>query len=107
MKTLTIDKNKCESYKSFYEIVYDFFDGKHMIDWEECDNMLYSADMLSEFLWYASYDGETEFVMLNFDIDRLKNNKTYDDYKWQLIFKVLDRFVNQYPSNKLTIATDK
>lgn len=106
MKKITIDKNKCQSYKTFYEIVYNEFDGKHMVDWEEYDNIHYNADMLNEFLWYVS-DINTEFVMMNFDIDRIKEQKTYDNYEWNILLEVLQDFVKDYPNNKLTFKTEQ
>lgn len=106
MQKVIIDKNKCESYKTFYEIIYKELDGKGYIDWEDYENLHYNADLLNEFLWYVQCNQDTEFVMVNFDIDRLKNLKTYDDYEWQLIFKVLNRFITEYPKNKLTIVNE-
>lgn len=103
---LVIDKNKCESYKTFYETIYRQLDGKDYIDWEQYDNLCYSADMLNEFLWYVNCIVNTEFVMANFDIDRMKEPKTYDDYEWQLIFKILRDFVKDYPNNKLTVSSN-
>lgn len=44
--------------------------------------------------------------MINFDIDRLTNLKTYDDYEWKLIFEVLRSFTEKYPKNKLTIVNE-
>lgn len=106
MKKITIDKNKCESYKTFYEIIYNEFDGKHMIDWEEYDNIHYNAGALDEFLWYVS-ENNTEFVMVNFDTDKIKEQKTYDDYEWNIILTVLKRFVYEHPNNKLTFVNSK
>lgn len=103
---IVIDKKNCESYKTFYEIIYKVFDGKHMIDWEENENLCYSADMLDEFLWYVSEEN-TEFVMINFDIAKIKEQKTYDNYEWNIILKVLDRFVHDYPDNKLTFVKEE
>lgn len=100
-----IDKTKCESYKTFYKIIYKELDGKGYIDWEDYENLHYDADLLDEFLWYVHVNQDTEFVMLNFDLDRFKNQKTYDDYEWNLILDVLESFVKKYPKNKLTIVT--
>lgn len=103
---LVIDKSKCESYKKFYEIVYSQLNGKGYIDWEQYDNLHYNADMLNEFLWYAHNLVNTEFVMMNFDIDRIKEQKTYDNYEWNIILEVLQDFVKDYPNNKLTFKTE-
>ena len=105
MKKITIDKSKCESYKTFYEIVYNEFYGKRIPDWEDYNNMHYSADMLNEFLWYVN-DRNTEFVMVNFDINKIKEQKTLDNYKWNIILEVLEDFVKDYPNNKLTFKTE-
>lgn len=103
MKQVVIDKNKCESYKTFYEIIYKFYDGKHVVDWEEYENLDYHADMLDEFLWYVA-EKNTEFVLVNFDLEGIRKPKTYDDYEWDIILKVLEDFVKKYPANKLTFV---
>lgn len=100
---IVIDKNKCESYKMFYEILYKELDGKHIIDWEDCENLCYSGDLLNEFLWYVN-DQNTEFVMMNFDIDKIKEQKTFDNYKWNIILEVLESFVQKHPNNTLTFV---
>ncbi len=104
MQKVIIDKDKCESFKTFYEIVYRELQGKTYIDWAEYENLNYFADMLNEFLWYVHNEQDTEFVMVNFDLDKIKNQKTYDNYEWEIILKVLHRFVTEYPSNKLTFV---
>ena len=98
---ITIDKNKCESYKTFYETIYKQLNGKGYIDWEDYDNINYNAGLLYEFLWYAHDIVNTEFVMVNFDLDKIQRQKTYDDYEWNIILKVLNDFVKDYPNNKL------
>ncbi len=102
MQRVVIDKNKCESYKTFYEIIYRELEGETYIDWKEYKNLNYHSDLLNEFLWYVHNEQNTEFVMVNFDMDKLMAEKTYDDYEWNIIIKILNRFVAEYPSNKLT-----
>ena len=100
--TVTIDKKQSPTFKTFYEIVYKELDGKNLIDWEECENMHYHADLLNEFLWYVN-DMNIDFVLLNTDVEKIKEEKTYDDYEWNLIIEILTEFVMKYPNNTLTI----
>ena len=44
-----------------------------------------------------------DFVLLNTDVEKIKEEKTYDDYEWNLIIEILTEFVMKYPNNTLTI----
>ena len=105
MKELVFDKNKFESYKNFYEQLYSELDGKNIPDWEDYPNLGYKADNLIEFLWYCHNDN-IRFCLKNLDINKIKQQKTIDDYKWTLIIEVLQDFVEKYPNNKLEFIND-
>lgn len=100
--TVTIDKKQCPTFKTFYEIVYKELDGKRIPDWEAYENLNYHADLFNEFLWYVN-DMNIDFVLLNTDVEKIKDEKTYDDYEWNLIIEILTEFVMKYPNNTLTI----
>ncbi len=92
MQEIVFDRNKCESYKDFYVQLYRELDGKSFGDWQAYDNLHYNADMLDEFLWYNN-DKKVKFVFVGFDLEKIKQEKTYDDYEYGIIFKVFNRFV--------------
>lgn len=105
MKKVIYDRKQLNSYKEFYEKLYQDMDGKNMIDWEHCPTLNYSADDLSEFLWYCHNDN-IYFIFKNFDLDKINNYKNHENYKWFLIFKVIKRFVEKYPNNKLEFVNE-
>ena len=105
MRELVYDKNELKSFKNFYEKIYSEFDVVNRSDMEDYPNLGYNADLLNEFLW-GFQDDNLLFVMKNFDLDKIKEQKSYEDYEWGLIFQVLNRFVTNYPNNKMIFIND-
>lgn len=106
MKTLIYDKKQLNSYKDFYEKIYEDMDGKNMVDWEKFEYLGYDADSLNEFLWYC-HDKNINYIFKNFDLEKINNYKNFENYKWFLVFKVFNRFVSKYPSNKLEFINEE
>ena len=99
-KEVIFNKKDYKSYKDFYTEIYEKLDGKNTIDFEDEVDLGYHADILNEFLWYKSEEG-VKFVFVGFDLENIDKRKTYDDYEWQLVFKIMKRFVEEYPNNTL------
>ena len=98
MKEIVFDKNNYSSYKDFYVQIYEDLDGAHTMDWEQYDNLCYSADALGEFLWYKAEEN-IYYIFKNFDKEIIVNQKTYEDYEYGLIIKIFERFAKNYPNN--------
>ena len=62
----------------------------------------YRADVLDEFLWYC-HDDKIHFILKNFDLEKIKQQKTFEDYKINLIIEVLQESVEKYKDFSLTI----
>lgn len=102
---IVIDKTNYASYghytfKGFYNDIYNKLDGKNSVEFANIENCHYNADLLNDFLW-SNYSENIKFVFLNFDLQKIKTQKTYDNYEWGLIIDVVSRFVNEYPNNAL------
>ena len=106
MKEIIFNKLMYESYKDFYVQIYKDLDGKSFGDWQAYDNLNYNADMLDEFLWYNN-DNNIKYVFINFDLEIIKQEITFDDYKWRIIFDVFKDFIKQYPNNTMEIINEK
>lgn len=106
MKEIIFNKQMCESYKDFYVQIYKDLDGKSFGDWKAHENLNYNADMLDEFLWYNN-DKNIKYVFINFDLEIIKQEKTFDDYKWRIIFDVIQDFVKEYPNNAMEIIKEE
>ena len=104
-KIIIYDRNEIKSYKDFYEKLYIDLEGSTIEDWKNCKDLCYRADVLDEFLWYCGED-KNHFILRNFDLEKIKQHKTYDDYKIGLIINVLQHFCENYPNNKLTIESE-
>ena len=99
MKEIIFNRNDYKSYQDFYADVYEKLDGKENWDFDYCTVPLgYSPDTLNEFLWYYHNDG-IKYIFLNFDKEKIALQKSYDDYVYNIVVKVFERFVKQYPNN--------
>lgn len=100
MREIIFNKKNYESFKDFYVQIYKDLEGKKIPDWEDYENLCYSADALNEFLWYCHNDN-IKYIFINFDKEKIALQKKYDDYEYSIVLKVFERFVKQYPNNKL------
>ena len=100
MKELVFKKSECESYKDFYEKIC--VDLKLEEDMDLCnhENLGYSGDLLNEFLW-GVHDWNIVFRFIGYDREKVKDGITHEDYRWNIIFEVVEEFVKQYPNNKI------
>lgn len=98
MKEIVFDKNNYKSYKDFYTQIYNDLDGAHTVDWEQYENLYYSADALNEFLWYKEEENN-KYVFVNFDKEQIAKQKTFDDYKYNIVIEVFEDFAKSYPNN--------
>lgn len=106
MKKIIFDKKELKSYKDFYTQIYNELDGKGMMDWEDYQDLDYSASMLDEFLWYCNQDN-IKFIFKNFNLEEIENYKNYDNYEWSIIIRVIRRFVKDYPNNTLEFVNEE
>ena len=106
MNEVIFDRKKYNSYKDFYVQIYKDLDGKSIPDWAESNNLDYSADQLNEFLWYCHNDN-TKYVFVNFDKEKIKLAKNLNDFKFNIILRVFERFVSRYPNNTMEYRFDE
>ncbi len=106
MKEIIFDKNKYSSYKDFYSQIYKDLEGQKIPDWEDYDDLHYNADLLDEFLWYCHNDN-IKYIFVNFDKEKIKLQKIYDDYEYNLVIEIFEEFVEKYPNNKLEFRMDE
>lgn len=102
---MVIDRANYKSYgyytfKGFYTDIYNKFDGKNTPEFEDYENFNYLADLLNEFLLYKQ-DENIRFVFVDFDLEKIKTKKTYDNYEWEIILNIVSDFVKKYPNNTL------
>ena len=106
MKEIIFCKKNYMSYKDLYSQIYRDLKGKNIPDWEDYDNLGYSGDMLNEFLWYCHKDNN-KYIFIGFDKDKIKLQKNYDDYKYNIVIEVFENFVKEYPNNKLEFRMEE
>lgn len=71
-------------------------DQNRFIDWRDGHvDLGLSADSLIEFLWYCHKDS-TPYVFKNFDLEKIKIERSYDNYEYNLIIEVFQDFVKGY-----------
>ena len=97
---LIFKKSECNSYKDFYEKICKDLELQNHIDLCDYENLHYNADLLNEFMWGAQ-DENITFKFIGFDREGVKNSKRLEDYQWNLIFDVLEWFVEEWPNNRI------
>ncbi len=105
MKEVIFNRKDYKNYKEFYEDVFNKLDGKNNIDFKDMPDLLYSGDVLNEFLWY-NHDKSIKYIFVGFDLEKIKEEKTLDDCHYVIIFRVFSRFVNEYPNNSVEFRSE-
>ncbi len=100
MKEIIFNRKNYKSYKDFYTQIYKDLEGNKIQDWEDYENLCYSADGLVEFLWYYHNDS-IKYIFKNFDKVKIQQQKNYDNYEYNLIIEIFEDFVKEYPNNQL------
>lgn len=80
-------------------------EAKKIIDFSDTVDLWFHADALNEFLWY-NHNKNLEIIMLNFDVNKIKEQKTYEDYQWNLILEVLQDFAAEHPNNTIVFRNE-
>ena len=106
MKEIIFNRNDYKSYKDFYLDAYKKLGGDRFDDFDFCKPDLGSnADILDEFLWYCHYDN-LHCIFINFDMDKIKEQKKYDDYEFNLVIEVFEMFAEEFPNNSIEFKMD-
>ena len=100
MKEVIFDKKTFNSYKDFYIQIYKDLDGANTIDWEDYKDLGYNGNLLNEFLWYKQ-DESIKYIFVNFNKEKIKLQKNFDDYQYNIIIEYFEKFVEEYPNNQL------
>ena len=116
MKEIVFNKKDYESYKDFYHDVCIKLNKEQFIDWQGVyEDLGYRADFLEEFLFYCTMVDTYHFKFVGFNTkeikaqqsENFKSQKDLENYKYKLIFEVFEKFVKDYPNNKLEFIEEK
>ena len=101
MKEIIFNKSDYDSYKDFYHDLCIKLNKDRFIDWkDEYQDLNYDGNLLNEFLWYCC-DDNSKYVFVNFDKEKIKLEKNFEDYQYAIILRAFERLVKDYPNNKL------
>ena len=106
MIELIYRKKDCKTYKDFYEKICVDLKLEEDLDLCDCENLYYSADLLNEFMWGVQ-DFNIKFKFIGYDRDGVKMSRRLDDHKWNLIFEVIEEFVNKWPNNSIEFLDEE
>ena len=106
MKEIIFDKKKYDNYKDFYKDICKKMDAKSDLNCLHPEDLAFNGNVLSEFIWDYSLDN-IKYIFVNFDKEKIKLEKNFDDYQYAIIFRVFERFVKQYPNNTLEFKMDE
>ena len=103
MKEFIFNKKDYKSYKDIYEDLSIKLGRKEGLeDYYDISNYDYDPHCLYEDLKYGfDRTAENKFVFLNFDRDKIALQKNYDDYEYNMVFRIFEAFSTEYPNNQL------
>ena len=101
---IIFNKKDYNSHKDFYQDIYNKLDGKSMPDWEQYGTL--GGTLLDEFLWYCHNDN-SHYIFLNFDVEKINQEKSYEDRQYALILRIFDDFIKEFPNNTIEFRNDE
>lgn len=105
MDKIIIDKKDYESFENFYEDIVIKMDAKNDLNCLDPENLSYNPNHLWELL--EDYNDESiTFIFKNFDLEKIKNYKTHDDYEWKIVLETFQDFITKFPNNKLVFENE-
>lgn len=107
MKEIIFNRKAYKTYEDFYLDLYNKLNGKELHDFDGLNNPLgCNADIMYEFLQYCSEDN-IKYIFVNFDKEKIALPKNFSDYKFNIIFRVFEDFVKEYPNNALEFKMEE
>ncbi len=107
MKEIIFNRNDYKSYKDFYLDAYKKLEGERFDDFDFCKPDLgCNGDILWEFLEYCCDDGN-QYIFVNFDKNKIKEQKNFDDYKYNIVIEVFEMFAEKFPNNSVEFKMDE
>lgn len=108
MKEFIFDKNEYVSYKDFYEGIAKKMEAIKIDDYYDSSTLEYNANILWEFLCceFGYLKKDIKITLKNFNVDKLKIDKKYDDYQYFYIIKTFKRFIEYFPINALNFIDE-
>ena len=108
METFIFDKNEYQSYEDMYRDIAHKMRSDIITDYYDTKTFDFSPDILWEYLLcefqYSHHD--IKIILKNFDLDEIRKQKTFENYKLNLIIETFEDFVEKYPNNKLEFIND-
>lgn len=103
MKEIFFDKKKYQSYKDMYVDIAQKTEINKTDDYFDSSNLEYNANILWECLEcdFGYEQKNIKIIFLNFDRKKIKLQKNFEDYQYNIIIEVFEDFVKEYPNNKL------
>ena len=108
MKEFIFDKKDYLTYEDFYKDIAIKMDAIKIDDYFDSSTFEYNANILWEFLCceFGYPQKNISIILRNFNIEQLKIDKKYDDYQYFYMIKVLKRFIEYFPNNKLEFINE-
>ena len=107
MNEIIFDRKEYKTYKDFYHDIAIKLDNERFLDWQnEYEDFCYDGNLLYEFLWYCKKD-DSKYVFKNFDRKKIKEQKKYEDFEYNIILSSFEDFVKEYPNNSMEYRNDQ
>ncbi len=109
MKKIIFNKKDYKNYQDMYKDMAIKTGANKIEDYFDTSNYEYDPNILWECLEcdFGFTKNSINIVLLNFDKEKIKLQKTYDDYEYNLVLEIFEEFVEKYPNNKLEFRMDE
>ncbi len=103
MKELIFNKKDYKSYQDMYRDMAEKTGVNKTEDYFDTSDFSLSGDILWECLQcdFGYKKIPIKIVLVNFDREKIRSQKNFDDYKYNIIIEVFEDFVKEFPNNKL------
>ncbi len=103
MKELIFNRKDYKNYQEMYSDMAIKFGDVGTQDYYDTSCFDFNPDILWEFLLcsYAFTKIDIKIVLVGFAREKIKEEKNYNDYEYNMILNVFEDFVKEYPNNKL------
>ena len=108
MKEFVFNKNDYSTYKDMYIDMAHKMGCDKSEDYYDTKTFDFDPNILWEYLLceFAYSKVDIKIKLVNFDIEDIKKQRTYENYELNLILEVFTDFVKSYPNNSLEFKNE-
>lgn len=109
MKEFIFNKEEYNGYEDFYKDIAIKMGAIKINDYYDSSTFEYNANILWEFLCceFGYLKKDVKIILKNFNVDKMKSDEKYDDYCVNIVIELFQKFIKEFPNNKLEFINDE